>query len=65
MQSTNLDFVEDPKLELSNAVLGLVTANETELFHSSLWSCRLIKNFSLEMQPLTLCNLNRFYIHAE
>ena len=27
MQSTNLDFVKDPKLELSNAALGLVPAN--------------------------------------
>lgn len=27
MQSTKLDFVKDPKLELSNAVLGLVSTN--------------------------------------
>lgn len=26
-QSTKLDFVKDPKLELSNAALGLVSAN--------------------------------------
>lgn len=61
MQSANLDFVKDPQLELSNAALGLVTANQTGLFHSCLWSCRLIKNFSLEIQPPRLCRLNSLH----